>query len=156
MKRIEVTLSLPAIVPLLDVIKQMADTLGSSLAAPLRLDDLEAEFHTAWQSDLLTAQNADVRALLALFDQEFFTAHTVTLDEGNAEPVLRACSALRLRLRTEVLPALPDEALESGAVDLLPLAEPVRRAFLAYVFLATLQDLILSHLGSTILGGDHP
>jgi hypothetical protein len=156
MKRIEIKLSLPAVAPLLDVIKAMADTLGDSLAAPAGLDDLDADFRAAWQAELLTAQNGDVRALLALFNKEFFTApHVVTLDEDNAEPIARACSALRLRLRGHALAGLADEDLEGGAVEVLSLAEPVRRAFMAYVFLATLQDLILSHLDTAILGSGH-
>jgi hypothetical protein len=152
MKRIEVKLSLPAVAPLLDVIKAMADTLGSALAAPLRIEGLDEEFFAAWRAELVEAQNADVRALLALFDRDFFGTGVVALDEANAEPVVRACSALRLRLRNRALVELPDEVLEGGAVELGQLAEPVRRAFMAYVFLATLQDLILSHLDTAIRG----
>jgi hypothetical protein len=152
MKRIEVKLSLPAIAPLLDVLKAMADTLDTALAAPLRMEGLDEEFFAAWQAELLDAQNTDVRALLAMFDREFFSTGIVALDEANAEPVVRACSALRLRLRTRALAELPDEVLEGGAVELAQLEEPVRRAFMAYVFLATLQDLILSHLDTAIKG----
>ena len=152
MKRIEVKLSLPAVAPLLDVIKGMADTLGSALAAPLRLEGLDEEFFAAWRAELIEAQNTDVQALLALFDLEFFSTGIVGLDEANAEPVVRACSALRLRLRNRVLGDLTDEMLEGGAVELAQRAEPVRRAFMAYVFLATLQDLILSHLDTAIKG----
>lgn len=152
MKRIEVKLHLPAVAPLLDVIKAAADALGADLAAPLRLDDLEDEFRADWEAELVASQNEDVRRLLGMFDTEFFSTGVIALDEANAEAVVRACSAVRLRLRVGPLAALADEALEAGTVEVGRLSEPTGRAFMCYVFLATLQDLILSHLDSAILG----
>ncbi len=154
MKRLEVKLHLPAVAPLLDVVKVTADSLGGGLAAPQRLDGLDDEFRSDWEAELVAAQNEDVRRLLALFGREFFGTGIIALDEANAEPVMRACAALRLRLRAGELAVLPDEALESGAVDVAGLAEPVQRAFMSYVFLATLQDLCLSHLGPAVLESD--
>jgi hypothetical protein len=153
MKRIEVKLHLPAVAPLLDVIKGAADSLRDGLAAPLRVEGLDAEFRAAWQDELAAGQNEDVRLLLSLFGKEFFTTGIIALDGTNAEPVVRACAAVRLRLRGRELAALPDETLEDGTVELAQLTEPVRRAFMSYVFLATLQDLVLNHLDTAILGG---
>ena len=45
-----------------------------------------------------------------------------------------------------------DEALESGDVDLMSLDEPLRKAFMCYLFLATIQELIIQHLDESILG----
>ncbi len=153
MKRIEVKLHVPAVAPLLDVIKGAADSLRDGLAAPLRVEGLDADFRAAWQDELAAAQNEDVRLLLSLFDREFFSTGIIALDGANAEAIVRACAAVRLRLRVLELAALPDESLEDGTVELGQLAEPVRRAFMCYVFLATLQDLVLSHLDTAILGG---
>jgi hypothetical protein len=38
-------------------------------------------------------------------------------------------------------------------VDLSTLAAPTRRAFMCYLFLATVQELIIQHLDEGILGG---
>ena len=92
-----------------------------------------------------------MQTLLALFDGEFFTEGVVAFDEDNAEVILRACAAVRLRLRERYLKPMGDEALESGDVDLLTLAEPLRKAFMCYLFLATVQELIIQHLDSSIL-----
>jgi len=151
MKRIEVKLSLPVVAPLLDVIKGVSDPLGRELAAPLAMKDLDAEFRASWVADLLEAQAADVAILMALFDDDFFAEGVIALDEKNAEPVVRACAAVRLRLREHHLKALGDETLETSDLDLEELDEPVRRAFMCYLFLATLQELIIQHLDSTIL-----
>ena len=151
-KRIEVKLALPVVAPLLDVIRELADGLGRDLAAPLALTDLDPEFHQAWESELLGAQNSDVRTMLALFDDDFFSEGVVAFDEDNAEIIVRACAAVRLRLRERYLKKLGDETLETGDVDLMQLDEPLRKAFMCYLFLATVQELIIQHLDSSILG----
>lgn len=151
MKRIEVKLSLEVVAPLLDVIKSAAASLESNLAAPLAMNDLDAEFCEAWTTELHHGQSADLRILLALFDGEFFSEGVITLDEANAEPVLRACAAIRLRLRAQHLKTFGDEALETGDVNVMELEEPVRKGFMAYLFLATLQELIIQHLDENIV-----
>ena len=152
MKRIEVKLSLPVVAPLLDVIRELADGLRHSLAAPLALADLDADFHESWVGELLSAQKDDVHTLLALFDDEFFREGVVAFDTENAEIILRACAAVRLRLRECYLKPLGDETLEGGDVDLTDLDEPLRKAFMCYLFLATVQELIIQHLDESILG----
>ena len=151
MKRIEVKLSLPVVAPLLVVIRQLADGLGQKLAAPQDLGDIDQEFRDAWVGDLLEGQNKDVKALLALFDDEFFAEGIVAFDEENAEPIVRACAAVRLRLREVYLKGLDDDALEGGEVELEQMSEAVRKAFMCYLFLATVQELIIQHLDSSII-----
>jgi hypothetical protein len=152
MKRIEVKLALPVVAPLLDVIKELADHLRRNLAAPLTLHDLDSDFHTAWVDELLSTQNEEVRTLLALFDDDFFSEGVVAFDENNAEIIVRACAAVRLKLREKYLKPMGDEALESGDVELMTLDEPLRKAFMCYLFLATIQELIIQHLDESILG----
>jgi hypothetical protein len=151
MKRIEVKLSLPVVAPLLDVIRELGDGLRKNLAAPLTLTDLDEEFRDAWVRELLVAQSGDVEVLLALFDGDFFSEGVVAFDEENAEMIVRACAAVRLRVRERFLLPMGDEALETGEVDMMKLAEPVRKAFMCYLFLATVQELIIQHLDSSIL-----
>lgn len=152
MKRIEVKLSLPVVAPLLDVIRELAVALRTQLAVPMSLADLDPEFHDAWHGELLTAQDDDLRELLALFDEEFFAEGVVAFDEDNAEPIVRACAAVRLHLREQRLRPVGDEALETGEIEMGGLAEPVRKAFMCYLFLATIQELIIQHLDSSIIG----
>jgi hypothetical protein len=151
MKRIEVKLSLPVVAPLLDVMKELADHLRGGLAAPQAIGELEPELRETWVAELMESQAADLRVLLALFDEEFFTEGVIALDESNAESVVRACAAVRLRLREKFLKGLGDETLESSDVDVAQLEEPVRKAFMCYLFLATLQELIIQHLDSSII-----
>ena len=152
MKRIEVKLALPVVAPLLDVIKELGDSLRKHLAAPLEMKDLEPEFRDTWVEELLVTQNEDVRTLLALFDDDFFKDGVVAFDESNAEVIVRACAAVRLHLREKYLKQMGDEALEGGDLDLMTLDEPLRKAFMCYLFLATVQELIIQHLDESILG----
>ena len=152
MKRIEVRLALPVVAPLLDVIKELADGLKKNLAIPAGTEELDPDLRDAWIGELLSAQNDDVATLLGLFNDEFFLEGMVAFDEDNAEAIVRACAAVRLRLREKFLKPLGDETLEAGDVALATLEEPLRKAFMCYLFLATIQELIIQHLDASILG----
>ncbi len=151
MKRIEVKLSLTVVAPLLDVIKTAADTLGDQLAAPISLSEVDSAFRAEWREELISGQTEELNTLLALFDSEFFATGVVGFDESNAIVIVRACSAVRLRLRERYLSKLPDDMLEGGDVELSILDEEVRKAFMCYLFLATVQELIIQHLDSAIM-----
>jgi hypothetical protein len=153
MKRIEVKLSLPIVAPLLDLMKVSSEVLRAQIAAPLTLDDVDAEFREEWRAELLMAQRDELHALMALFDRDFFTSGVVAFHAENAEISIRACSALRLRIRSHDLKNVEDEDLESGEVEIESLAEPLQKPFMCYVFLGTIQNLILQHLDTAILHG---
>ncbi len=152
MKRIEVRLSLAVVAPLLDVIKAMGEDLKSTPTVPDGMATVDAEMVSTWTSELLAVQVEDVRVLMALFGEDFFSDGVVYFDASNAPAIARACSAVRLRLRERYLKSLGDEALEVGDVQLDALAEPARKAFMCYLFLATIQELIIQHLDKTIIG----
>jgi hypothetical protein len=152
MKRIEVKLAVHVVAPLLDVIKGMADSLRHELASPYTPGGLDEEFDTAWSGELLAAQTVDLQVLLALFNEAFFADGVIAFDEDNAEQIVRATAAVRLRLRTQHLGPLGDETLETGNVELERLDEPLRKAFMCYLFLATIQELIIQHMDGSILG----
>jgi hypothetical protein len=146
MKRIEVRLSLEVVAPLLDAMREVSEALQGKLAAPLDIGEVDADMREFWRDELIGAQNSDIAKLLSLFDKDFFANGVVAFDADNAEPVVRACAALRLRLREENLKSLRDEVLEAGEVEMDQLAEPVRKFFMCYLFLATLQELIIQNL----------
>lgn len=151
MKRVEVKLALPIVAPLLDVIKEVADGLRKHLTVSPVVTEVDPDMRDAWMGELVSAQTDDVATMLGLFNDEFFSEGVVAFDENNAEAVVRACSAIRLRLRERWLKPLGDETLESGEVDVASLDESSRKAFMCYLFLATVQELIIQHLDSTIL-----
>ena len=153
MKRVEIRLSLEAVTPLLAVMREAAESLSEGLAASNALGDIEPDLRQTWHDELLESQNDAIAVLLGLFDDEFEESGIIGFDAGNAEPVLRASAALRLRLRERFLTALSEDVLESGDLEVDSLEEPARRAFMCYLFLATLQELIIQHLDASILDG---
>lgn len=150
MKRIEVKLSLAVVAPLLDVIKSVSDSLDNQLAAPVQLERIDEDLRDEWRDELVASQNGDVQSLLALFDSDFFVSGTVNFDEDNADAILRACAAVRLRLKEQFLEDVADEALEAGEVELEILPEDQRRYFMCYLFLATVQELVIEHLEPSV------
>lgn len=148
MKRVEVRLSIPAVAPLLDLIKAVSDELRVNLAVPLALSDSDAELASIWSEDLLESQRDDSDRLFSLFDSEFFSEGVVAFDRDNAEPVLRACAALRLRFRTTRLANISDDTLEALEANssMGELDEASQKAFACFLFLDELQKIILKYL----------
>ena len=107
MKRVEVRLSIAAVAPLLDLIKAVADELRVHVAVPVALVGSDVDFAEVWREELLKSQREDCDRLFSLFDQEFFSDGVVAFDRNNAEAVLRACAALRLRFRGTHLKKTP-------------------------------------------------
>jgi hypothetical protein len=152
MKRIEVKLSLPVVAPLLDIIKGLAEDLNQAPVVESAPLDPDHDLREAWTAELIAGQSSDLAILLSLFGDDFFADGVVRFDASNAEAIARACSAVRLRLRERYLKPVGDEALEAGEVEIAKLEEPLRKAFMCYLFLATIQELIIQHLDETIIG----
>ena len=153
-KRVEMKLNLQVVAPLLDVIKAVAGSLKSHLAvtAPTAEDAGDEEMAALWRDSLLETQNAGVDALLALFDGGFFKTGAITLDAGNGAQIVRACAAVRLGVRGKFLKMFSDESLEQGIgdVDFKKYPDDIRRAMMCYMFLATIQEVIIANLGREI------
>jgi hypothetical protein len=151
MKRIEVKLNLEMVAPLLDVLKAAADELEPRLALGIQGPDDDQELKDTWTSELLSGQNSDIKAMMGMFDHDFFVTGTIAFDPTNCEPNLRACSALRLWLKETYLKLLGDENLESNEVPYAAMPPEQQKAFAAYVFLATLQELLIHHLDPNVM-----
>ena len=146
MKQVEIRLNISAVAPLLDVIKAAADDLRDTLAVKATFPEHDAEFNETWTQDLMAGQNSDVRELLGLFDSDFFTDGAISIDSENCDSLLRACSALRIRILTRWLADISAEILEDedAPVELIP--QDLRLPFAAYTFLDQIQKIILEHL----------
>ncbi len=146
MKQVEIRLNISAVAPLLDVIKQAADDLRSTLAIRARFPEEDSDFSETWVQELMAAQNSDVREFLALFDSEFFAEGTVAIDGDSADSLLRACAALRLRIHERWLRQVPADILEDEDAEISAVPVEIRLPFAAYTFLDQVQKIILEHL----------
>lgn len=146
MKQVEIRLNISAVAPLLDIIKSAADDLRGTLAIKATLPEDDAEFNETWTQDLMAGQNSDVRELLGLFDSEFFTDGAISIDSENCDSLLRACSALRIRILTRWLPHVSPEIIEDEDAPVESIPAELRLPFAAYTFLDQIQKIILEHL----------
>ena len=128
-ERIVIKFHLPFVLPLLDIIRAQAATFEDA---------------SRYKSVQAPASVTEVRNLLAMFRPNFSTSGEVVVDESQRLPIVRACSVLRLQLRHSFLAALSDTTLESGLDEVYTGEE--RNAVMCYLFLATIQDMLLQHL----------
>lgn len=150
MKQVEIKLNISAVAPLLDVIKLAADDLRTTLAIRANFPEDDVEFIETWTQDLMAAQNSDVRALLGLFDSEFFSDGAISIDSNNCDSLLRGCAALRIRIANRWLHELPVELIEDEDAPVSEIPDELRLPFAAYTFLDQVQKIILEHLNPAV------
>lgn len=146
MKKIEIKLSQPIVAPLLDFIKTLTEDLRGELVFEPRFPDSEPDLQESWREDLIEAQGQDLDGFMALFDREFFESGNVVINDKNADSILRSAAVIRLKIRNEFLGDISDEVLEKGDVPFegLPLQE--QQGYACYLFLATIQEIVIQHL----------
>lgn len=146
MKKVEIKLSQPIVAPLLDFVKPIADDLRDELVFQPRFPDSDPQFQEAWKEDLLEAQGDDSAIFMGLFDHDFFETGNIVIDEKNANGVLRATAAIRLKLRADCLNEISDEILEKGDVPFEEMKLHEQQGYACYLFLATIQEIVIKHL----------
>lgn len=134
------------IVSMLEMVKAATDSLSGHLALEPQMPDDDDELKVAWQDDLREALHDDIDYLLTVLRDEQFGNGNMVMEEGVAESILRACSAIRLKLRESALIKITDHQLENAEVDILSLPLEMQHCYACYLFLASLQSLILKEL----------
>jgi len=152
-KHVEIRLALPVVAPLVDFILPLLDTENCDLPARPDLGDLDLELRESWHDDLLQTHRSELQFFKDLFDESFRATGVIEFPEEACEAVVRACAGVRLKLRTEVLKSVDDEALEGGEVDLEAMPHDERMGFMAYVFLASFQEVLIRHMDPGIAEG---
>jgi hypothetical protein len=147
-KRLELKLPAPVVAPLLEFLLPLARETGdAALAFEPNLEAIEDDFRNDWRADIAGQSQDDQTRFAAIFDTEEFRKNGVAeFGPEDCEPLLRASSALRLKLRSRKLGALADSALETGEIDYARLNKDERTAITSYMLLASLQEIVIRHL----------
>lgn len=149
-KRLEIKLPAEVIAPLFDVLNPLARE-EDKLAIQPKLTGIDKEFREIWTDDLRAALHSDCGYFLAVFDRPEFRESGVTdFDGAQSEALIRACSALRLKLRLRKLRAITDQELEEGEVDFGKLTRPQQTAMMAYLFLGSLQEILIQQYEASL------
>jgi hypothetical protein len=146
MTSIEIGLNREVVLPLLDYIQPVMEKLEheAALAFPVVEDD--DELADIWRSGLLETQTSDCSYLKSLFGDEFRESGIVRIEVEQADRVLRASSAVRLKIRETFLAHVSDSDLEGADFDFASLTDPDRMGITAYMLYATLQEIIIQQL----------
>lgn len=145
-KRLEIKLPAEVVEPVFGLLVPMARE-DDELAIDPRLGKIDADFREIWTDDLKAALRSDCGRFLDVFDRPEFRATGVTdFDGEHLDAIIRACSALRLKLRTHKLTAVADSVLEEGEVDFARLNRSEQTAMVAYMFLGSLQEIMIRQI----------
>ena len=146
MVSIELLLDLHLVASILETVRLTKRALRSGLVVETGVGGDDPDFQRAWEEELKQSLRADCEFLVSIIQNHRFGAAAIQLNDETAEGVLRACSAIRLKLREAVLADISDEALAGGTVDVLELATDQQQGYACYVFLVMLQSVILEQL----------
>lgn len=148
MKRIEVSLNVSVLAPLLDFLKPVLKALETETAFGPEMAQADRDLDGLWREGLIHAQVEDCRRFMALFDANFLNSGQIVLTEENADAVLRATSAVRVKLRLGVLAAVSDLDLRNRTVNLGALTEPERLGYATLRLMEEIQEIVLQHLAA--------
>tara|TARA_B100000029_G_C17000180_1_gene750887 strand:+ start:65 stop:514 length:450 start_codon:yes stop_codon:yes gene_type:complete len=126
-----------------DSIGVLQNEPSSRFTAP---DEDDPDLVEAWEDGLREDLDVDIQAMEQLFVKNRLGEESIELKPDIAERVLRACSAVRLRLRTKNMVDLPDTALELGDVAMEQMDPEVRVAYFTYGLLAYIQEELVALL----------
>ena len=146
MKQIEIRLDPTLVESLLETIQPVLEKLENELASPAEFPDDDDMLEDFWKNDLLKSQREELKVIGELFDEEFMLSGRAVIDLSEMDKVLRACAAIRLKLRDTMLGALTDTQLEAGDLEGLEWTDELQIGYAAYALFASLQELVVSQL----------
>lgn len=131
---------------LVHLIETIAGNLESVLPKREQIPEQDRVLADTWSDGLRDDQDRDCAALLHLLRDRRFGRAAVPVKEEVAESVLRACSAVRLKIQDSLLKDLSDQALETGKIQIQSLEPEAQRGYACYLFLASLQAILIAEL----------
>ena len=114
--RLEIRLPAEVVGPLVDFVLPLAGE--GELAVKPDLGTIEDDLRGPWREDLVALLRGDLERFAARFGTaEFRDTGLAQFGDEDCEPLIRACAALRLKLRDRELGAIADAKLETGEVN---------------------------------------
>lgn len=127
--------------------EQLAQGLQLQLAINLHgPDDSDPVLLEAWRDGLIEGLRSDVVCLLDVIGDLLAGENPIIVEEADAMQLLRAASAMRLRLKELYLASVSDALLEAGDVDFHQLEPERQQAYAAYLLLAALQEQLIAQI----------
>ncbi|MBC2604836.1 hypothetical protein [Pelagicoccus albus] len=146
MRQIEIRLDPALVESLMDTIGPLLKQLENELASPAEFPDDDELLEDFWKSDLLNSQREEIKVISELFDGEFMLSGRAFINSNEMDKVIRACSAIRLKIRDTLLATVTDSQLEEGDLEDVQWTDEMQIAYAAYALFASLQELIITQM----------
>ncbi|MEO0795020.1 MAG: hypothetical protein AAFX93_07660 [Verrucomicrobiota bacterium] len=129
-----------------DVLEPVSKSLRLQVAIKLRATPDDDELlEEAWRDSLLEHLNEDLAELLQLLE-ELSGESVLRISDGQAESLLRAASAIRLKIREVFLSELSEYDLEQGSINVAKLRPEQHKPYACFGFLASFQERLVVQL----------
>lgn len=148
MRQIEIRLDPALVESLMETIKPVIGKLGSELAIPAELPEDDELMEDFWKNDLLNSQREELEVVSELFGDEFMRSGRAVIDPQDMDKVVRACSAIRLKLRETMLSQVSDRQLEEGDLEGVKWTDVLQIGYAAYALFASLQELVIAQISN--------
>ena len=130
-----------------DLVEKLSRHASLQLSVPLNGPEADDEdMLEAWKAGLLETVRDDCERLLHVLKDTGLGQQPVKLSEDDAIKVLRASSAVRLKIQQHFLKQFSDEVLETVGLDFHELDPEMQQIYGCYVFLAELQETLVRQL----------
>lgn len=133
-----------------DLIQVVVQSFHQGLAIEVDPIEEDPDLHYAWLSGLCDGLRQDVRVLVKLMNDKRFRDGLIVVDEAEAEAVLRASSALRIKVQQTLLKNISDAQLENGMVPFEQLGPEEQKGYACFLFLASLQGVLLEAIDPSL------
>ncbi|HOO93419.1 MAG TPA: hypothetical protein PKX94_08120 [Opitutales bacterium] len=127
-------------------LRKMDEMTASLAQSKVLIPEGDALMRQLWIEHLRSSLAADMEVFWTLIGDQRFGNEPLVLSPAEAESVLRAAASLRMRIREAFLSDVDDGVLEKGMLDVQSLPPDLQKVYVSYIFLGSLQELLISHL----------
>ncbi|MBN2235738.1 MAG: hypothetical protein JW706_11365 [Opitutales bacterium] len=127
-------------------LRKMHEMTESLAHSNVLIPEGDALMRQLWIEQLKSTLAADMEVFWTLIGDQRFGNEPLVLSPAQAESVLRAAASMRMRIREAFLSDVEDGVLEKGMLDVQSLPPDLQKVYVSYIFLGSLQELLISHL----------
>lgn len=130
--------------------EEISSYLFEELAIPVTFPDDDPEMAFIWRETLLEQLNVDCQELIDFLREEQLDGESFHLERARIESIVRACSAVRQKIRFLCFNEFEDSFLESYEQELDTLPKEFQKIYACYTLLAVIQETLVCSIDPLI------
>jgi len=123
--------------------EEIASYLFDELAIPTTFPDDDPDMAFIWRETLLEHLSVDCQELIDFLREEQLTGESFHLEKSRVESIIRACSAIRQKIRSLCFNEFEESFLESYEQEPDSLPEEFQKIYACYTLLAVIQETLV-------------